>query len=67
MERRIILPKGGIQKLSKDFGFSRITIWSALTYKTHSSKAKMIRKAALERGGLEIGTPKEASHEEDNK
>lgn len=66
MERRIILPKGGIKNLSKDFRLSRIAVWHALTYKTHSSKARMIRKAAIERGGLEIGTPKPENHEEGN-
>lgn len=47
----IILPYGERKRLAKEFNTSTVTVYSALTYKTDSPLAKMIRKAALERGG----------------
>ena len=35
-------------------------VWEALVYRSNSSKARLIRKVALERGGVEIGDQKEA-------
>lgn len=49
----IILPPGGIEKLAADFKYSRQTVSAALRGKYDSSVAKMLRAAALERGGTE--------------
>ena len=54
MERQIIINGKKRQQLEKDFNVCRTTVWAALRYKTKGSKADMLRKAALERGGVEI-------------
>jgi len=51
MEKEILIPTKDKKVLAKDFNTSRITVWSALKFKTNSGLADMIRAAALERGG----------------
>lgn len=50
----IIMPPGGVKKLAKDFKISRQTIHKALRGISDSDKARMLRKAALERGGRQF-------------
>jgi len=49
----IILPHGEIQRLAKDYGKSLPTVRKALRGETKSKIADMLRKAALERGGVQ--------------
>lgn len=55
----ILLPKGERGKLAAEFNVSMVTIWKALTGKSNSEKARMIRKAAMERGGQIYNTSRE--------
>jgi len=55
MDKQIILSDGKKKELAAAFGYSRQTVWAALNYKTKSPVANMLRKAALERGGIKIG------------
>lgn len=47
----IWLPRGEGAKLAVLFETTPVTVCSALGFKTNSPLAKMLRKAALERGG----------------
>jgi hypothetical protein len=58
MKKRIVIEYGGISKISKDFNTTRKAVWDALTYRSDSPKARLIRKVAIERGGVEIGVQK---------
>lgn len=53
-DRVIYLSDAGKVKLRQLFRTSRITVWKALTYKTHSAMARKIRHVALTQLG---GTP----------
>jgi hypothetical protein len=53
-QRKIIVAKGEAARLAKDFKVESVTVWRALTFKRDTPQARMIRKAALERGGMEI-------------
>lgn len=55
MRKRIVVDRGEIKKISKDFKVTSKAVWEALVYRSNSSKARLIRKVALERGGVEIG------------
>jgi hypothetical protein len=61
----ILMKHGDRRELAKKFDVSHVTIISALKFRTHSNVAKMIRKAALEMGGVLMGAKslKEASNE----
>ena len=59
MRKRIVVDRGEIKKISKDFKVTSKAVWEALVYRSNSSKARRIRKVALERGGVEIGDQKE--------
>ncbi len=50
---KIILPKGEHKRLAEDFKVSQMTVYRALSYKRNTAQAKMLRKAAIERGGAE--------------
>lgn len=54
----IITKQGERVKLAELFGVSEVTIRSALKYRTKSDLAARIRKVAIDRGGVEIETPK---------
>ena len=54
MKKRIVVEYGKISQISKDFRVTRQAV-----YLSNSSKAILIRKVALERGGIEIGGQKE--------
>lgn len=47
----IMLPQKEKRELREDFKVSKVTLWKALTYQSDSTKAQMLRKAAMERGG----------------
>lgn len=51
---RILTRFGEINRIAAIMGVSRPTVRSALSDKTSSDLAKRIRKAALERGGVEV-------------
>ena len=61
MRKRIVVDRGEIKKISKDFKVTSKAVWEALVYRSNSSKARLIRKVALERGGVEIGDQKETA------
>ncbi len=52
--RKIVVERGTTKELVEVFGTNRITVWQALTFQTDTMLAKRIRKAAMERGGVEI-------------
>lgn len=56
MGKEILLPAKAKTELIRDFNTTNVTLWNALTFKTNSSFAKMLRKAALERGGVISGS-----------
>lgn len=55
MRKKIIIDYGEASKISRDFKVTRQTVWKALNYLSNSSKAKMLRKVAIERGGIKVG------------
>ena len=55
MRKRIVVDRGEIKKISKDFKVTSKGVWEGLVYRSNSSKARVIRKLAIERGGVEIG------------
>jgi hypothetical protein len=55
----ILLPHGERTRLAKDFKTTYVTVRDALDFKTNSSLAKMLRAAALERGGCEYQSQKQ--------
>lgn len=54
MSKEICLSHEKKREIIKMFKVSRVTLWSALTYKTESKVADMLRAAALQRGGVLI-------------
>lgn len=61
MKKRIVVEYGKISQISKDFKVTRQAVYKALNYLSNSSKATLIRKVAIERGGVEIGDQKETA------
>ena len=58
MSKEILASSEIKKQLVVDFKTSSVSVWKALTFKTESRFANMIRKAALERGGrFSDGTP----------
>ena len=53
-DMQIMLPHGKRNELATDFGVSRTTLWKALTGQSDTPVAKKLRKAAIERGGVEF-------------
>lgn len=51
---KIMLSHGEQKKLAKDFKVSHMTVYRALSGKRDTPQAKMLRKAAIERGGMEF-------------
>ena len=52
MQKRIVFFENGmVNKIAELFGFSRQTVNSALSFKTQSSEARMLRAAAVNNGG----------------
>lgn len=51
-EMKIIMPYGGVKKVEKSTGFSKPTIRWALRGYAETKSAKLIRKRALELGGV---------------
>lgn len=56
-----MLPHGERTHLARDFKVSTRTVYSALEYRSDSTLARMLRKAALERGGRETSGQKRAT------
>ncbi len=52
MEKQILLPPAIQKEMNATFKLKGTTLWRALTYRRNSPKAKMLRIAALERGGV---------------
>jgi hypothetical protein len=52
MTKFISVPKKMKKEIEAVFGCSRVTVWSALNYKTGSERAKRIRKFAIDKGGV---------------
>ncbi len=52
MEKQILLPPAVKREILDTFKASRSELGRALTYKRNSSRAKVLRAAALQRGGL---------------
>lgn len=48
----ILMQYGERRKLADKFSVSEVTVREALKFRTRSSKANMIRKAAIEMGGV---------------
>ena len=46
---------GEVESLSRLFSRSRVQVWRALTFRDDHAMARRIRKAAIERGGIEVG------------
>lgn len=61
----ILMKRGDRRELAAKLKVSHVTIISALKFRTHSNLSNMIRKAALEMGGVLMGAKslKEATHE----
>lgn len=57
MKKRIVVDRGMISQISKDFKVTRQAVYKALTFDNDSDKARMLRKVAIERGGVEIKDP----------
>lgn len=54
VNRIITTKRGEVNALSKLFGVSRMTIWNALTGQVQTENSLRIRKAALNRGAVEL-------------
>lgn len=52
MSKQIVLEKSARADIIKTFGVSSKSLWEALTFKTHSRRANMLRAAALVRKGV---------------
>ena len=63
MSKEIILNSKTRKELAGTFKVSLPTVWSALTYKTNSGTAKMLRAAALQRGELLLDGNNDSSSE----
>ena len=48
----ILMMHGDRRKLAEKFSVSEVTVRDALKFRTRSNKANMIRKEALEMGGV---------------
>lgn len=54
MSKQIFLSTEKKKEIAKTFKVSRQTVWYALTFRTKSSVADMLRAAAIQRGGVLI-------------
>ena len=52
MEKQILLPRKQATQLISEFQTDKVTMYRALTFQRNSSKAKVLRAAALQKGGL---------------
>lgn len=52
MSKQIFLSMEKKKEMAKTFKVSRQTVWYALTFRTQSGVADMLRAAALQRGGV---------------
>ena len=52
MKEQILLPPAVAAELRKTFKIERNTLRRALIYESNSDRARMLRAAALERGGV---------------
>ncbi|MFR9627646.1 MAG: hypothetical protein SNJ31_07875 [Rikenellaceae bacterium] len=63
MNKMIILNGEKRRALESDFKVCRTTVWAALNYKTKGGKAKLLRAAALQRGGVLVNLDGQATSE----
>ncbi len=56
----VMLPHGEQKALATEVGVSRITLWRALTGRADNPLARLLRKAAVERGGVEYDPARRA-------
>ena len=54
MAKEVLLRRGERKELRRIFGVSEPTVIHALKFSTASELARKIRKAAIDRGGVEI-------------
>ncbi|MCM1035559.1 MAG: hypothetical protein NC038_05625 [Paludibacter sp.] len=52
--RIITIRRGDVKALAQLFGVTPATVWNALNGKTQSKTVERIRKAALNRGAIEL-------------
>lgn len=57
-EKQIFLPVEIKKEIIKTFKTTKETLWAALTFKTDSNFARMLRAAAYQRGGVLYPDPK---------
>lgn len=57
MNKQILLPTKVKSELGRTFKIDRMAVGRALKYECHSQRARMLRTAALERGGLIYNGP----------
>jgi hypothetical protein len=55
MKQRIVVERGEVNELHKLFKCSRQMVTYSLSFKKNSFLARKIRKAAMERGGIDTG------------
>lgn len=60
-EKQIFLPVEIKKEIIKTFKTTKESLWAALTYKTDSNFARMLRAAAFERGGVLYPDPKRSN------
>ncbi|MFR9546661.1 MAG: hypothetical protein SNJ29_13960 [Rikenellaceae bacterium] len=63
MNKMIILNGEKRRALESDFKVCRTTVWAALNYKTKGGKAKLLRAAALQSGGVLVNLDGQATSE----
>jgi len=54
MKRRIVLEKGQGKELARAFGCTPQTVCHAMNFRHDSELTRRIRKAAIEKGGIEV-------------
>ena len=58
MSKQIFIPTEVKKEMMQTFKTNKVTLWSALNFSTNSSFAKLLRAAALQRGGVVYGDDK---------
>lgn len=54
MAKKIVTERGMVKHLSELFSCTPRSVQNALTYRSDTSMARKIRKAAMDRGGVEV-------------
>lgn len=53
-KKKIVISKETLMKLTDEFNVSKETIWNACRFKTNNYSAAVMRKRAMELGGIEV-------------